>query len=268
MLPTQIDKAGKTFWDGKWEDGALLPPADPRNTRWGNYVVRQMHRFFADTINKLSPRPDRLLEVGCANSQWLPYFALQYGLDVWGVDYSEIGCAGSREIMRRAQLHPQQILHADLFQPPRFMEVMFDIVVSFGLVEHFQDTAGCIRACARFLRPGGSLITLIPNERGLTGFLQKHLDRVIFDKHVPLDLSQLVRAHEAAGLKVSRSAYICFFNFGVLDPGEFVTPSVRKFMMLWGHRFSMILGRLHEAGAPLWPNRITSSHIGCASIKA
>ncbi|WP_437830178.1 methyltransferase domain-containing protein [Sorangium sp. So ce1153] len=34
-----------------------------------------------------------------------------------------------------------------------------DAVVSPGVVEHFEDTAGCLRACARYLRPGGPIIT-------------------------------------------------------------------------------------------------------------
>jgi cyclopropane fatty-acyl-phospholipid synthase-like methyltransferase len=30
----------------------------------------------------------RLLEIGCARSAWLPYFAQEFGIDVSGLDYS------------------------------------------------------------------------------------------------------------------------------------------------------------------------------------
>ncbi len=267
MLQAQVDKAQKPYWESKWKDGGLPLPANPGDTRWNNYLVREINRFFCNSISTLSRRPERVLELGCANSQWLPYFALEFGLDAWGIDYTEVGCARSREIMRRACLRPQQILCADLFEPPLFMQSMFDLVVSFGVIEHFADTADCIRACARYLRPDGTLITLIPNQRGLNGFMQKHVDRAIFDKHVPLTLRQLVRANESAGLKELLSTYIGVFNFGVLDLGEFATPALRRFIMLWGCRLTSILGRLHEAGFPLWPNRITSSYMACAATK-
>jgi 2-polyprenyl-3-methyl-5-hydroxy-6-metoxy-1,4-benzoquinol methylase len=130
--------------------------------------------------------------------------------------------------MKLANLDPDHIISTDLFAPPEFLEAMFDLVISFGVIEHCADTAGCIRACARYLKPGGTLISLIPNQRRLIGFLQKHVDRAIFDKHVPLSLQELIRAHEVAGLKELLSTYLCFFNFGVLDLGEFATPAFRR----------------------------------------
>ena len=267
-MTAQVDKAEKTYWESRWEDSSLSLPADPRSRRWNNYFVREVDRFLCRTIAMMSPRPGRLLEIGCANSQWLPYFAREHGLDVWGIDYTDVGCARSREIMRRCGLDPDHIVCADLFQPPAAMEGAFDVLVSFGVIEHFADTADCIRACARYLRPGGTVISLIPNQKGLNGFLQKHLDRSIFDKHVPLNLTELIRAHELAGLKALSASHFCFVNFGVLDLGQFGTPELRRFMMLWGCRLSWVLGRIHEAGVPLLPNRITSSYMGCAATKA
>jgi 2-polyprenyl-3-methyl-5-hydroxy-6-metoxy-1,4-benzoquinol methylase len=49
----------------------------------------------------------------------------------------------------------------------------FDVVISFGLVEHFEDTDACLKAINKFLAPKGLLITFIPNMVGFTGFLTK-----------------------------------------------------------------------------------------------
>src|SRR6266404_8035436 len=118
MLRGQVDKAEKPYWEGRWKNVALSRPANPRDARLNNYPVRETHRFLCSTVGKISPPPKRLLEIGCANSGWLPYFALEHKLDVWGIDYTEVGCARSREIMRRAQLPSEQIICADLFKPP------------------------------------------------------------------------------------------------------------------------------------------------------
>ncbi|WP_436620554.1 class I SAM-dependent methyltransferase [Sorangium sp. So ce136] len=47
----------------------------------------------------------------------------------------------------------------ETIQPPERFVGAIDAVVSLGVVEHFEDTAGCLRACARYLRPGGRIIT-------------------------------------------------------------------------------------------------------------
>jgi 2-polyprenyl-3-methyl-5-hydroxy-6-metoxy-1,4-benzoquinol methylase len=262
---TRNDLAGPSYWQSIYQAAADLPlPVDPKSNTWGNYLNRQLHTFFAEVMPSPLGLGMRLLELGCGNSQWLPYFA-KCGFDVWGIDYAHAGCAGAREILRRAQMQSTQIICTDLFQPPPSLLEAFDVVLSQGLAEHFQNTLDFVLSCTRFLKPGGTIVTVIPNMRGVVGFLQKHSARPIYDKHVPLNLGQLVRAHEQAGLGLKRASYICFFNFSVVNLGEATT--LKNFAYRWGHRFSMVLGAAHEAGLPLKPNRFSSSHIACAFRK-
>jgi cyclopropane fatty-acyl-phospholipid synthase-like methyltransferase len=104
-------------------------------------------------------------------------------------------------MLRRAGYGGEQVLCTNFFDvPPQLLE-RFDFVVSFGVAEHFRPTVDFVRCAARYLRAGGTMITTIPNLRGtLFGFLQRHLARSIYDKHVPLNLAQLVEAHQEAGL--------------------------------------------------------------------
>jgi len=73
--------------------------------------------------------------------------------------------------MNSAGLSRQHIVCGELFGPPPWMQEMFDIVMSWGVIEHFEDTAGCLQACSRFLKPGGTMITVIPNMCGIPGLL-------------------------------------------------------------------------------------------------
>jgi hypothetical protein len=90
-------------------------------------------------------------------------------------------------------------------------------VATVGVVEHFVDTSRCVAACSRFLKPGGVIITMIPNMRGMLGWLQKRIDRQIFDGHVALDPTQLAAAHRDAGLIECEGFYYLVLNLGVLN---------------------------------------------------
>src|SRR5690242_12585722 len=96
-ISLQVDKAQKEYWDSRWNHKSLPPPADPRDARWNNYFVREVDRFVRSVIAGMLSPPIRILEIGCANSRWLPYFAREYDLEVWGLDYSPTGCARARD---------------------------------------------------------------------------------------------------------------------------------------------------------------------------
>jgi SAM-dependent methyltransferase len=117
---------------------------------------------------------------------------------------------------------------ADLFSPPAKLENQFDIVVSIGVIEHFNDTAQVVRALSRFLRVGGILATVVPNIPGLVGTLFKRVNRPVYDIHVPLDAAALRAAHEHASLTILSCDYLMSLNLGIvnlvgLDPSAFST---------------------------------------------
>jgi len=84
-----------------------------------------------------------------------PYFAKEFGFKVYGIDYSEIGCKQAREVLSNTGVEGN-VICAIFFSPPENLIDAFDVVVSFGVVEHFEDTAG-IAAFSRFLKPNGIL---------------------------------------------------------------------------------------------------------------
>lgn len=66
--------------------------------------------------------------------------------------------------------HPDVLLSVMIFfSPPASMLGKFDVVVTFGVVEHFIDTRACLDAMSQFLKPGGLLVTSIPNLAGWIG---------------------------------------------------------------------------------------------------
>jgi 2-polyprenyl-3-methyl-5-hydroxy-6-metoxy-1,4-benzoquinol methylase len=209
------DQAGREYWDGLWAEAVLPEPIDHADTDFRNRPDRVMAEYLHDCLGDLKPG-SRLLEIGCARSPWLPYFADRYGFSVTGLDYSEPGCAAEREVLRRAGVEAE-VIDADMFDPPPELLGSFDVVVSFGVVEHFASTASALSAVGSLTKPGGLVITTVPNMTGAIGWVQRKLNAKVFDIHVPLDAPALAHAHRLAELQVETSDYLLSTNFGVVN---------------------------------------------------
>jgi 2-polyprenyl-3-methyl-5-hydroxy-6-metoxy-1,4-benzoquinol methylase len=263
-----IDYAGVSYWDRVWKGsrgGALTDPC-ARGIR--NHVFRRFHILFSEVLRTAGAvyPGSRLIEIGCAQSFWLPYFHRQLGFQVSGLDYSEVGCHSAREILE-ANGVPGEIVNGDLFGPPSHMLGAFDVVFSMGLVEHFADTTGCVGALSRFLRPGGVMVTTIPNMVGATGTLQKLVNRAVYDIHVPLDREGLRRAHEGAALDVLHCEYFIFANAGVLNIGGAPAPRVAKFVTRVLYLASLVVWTIEGDAGRLPVNRLTSPYVICVARK-
>jgi 2-polyprenyl-6-hydroxyphenyl methylase/3-demethylubiquinone-9 3-methyltransferase len=211
------DKATQPYWDDNWKS-APVSVFDPDRSGVGNYV----NRVLGETIDRtLAPLPATatVIEVGCANSPILPYVAAKLGFRIAGIDYSPAGCESIRQQLDRQGL-AAQIECCDVFEAPPSMLNRYDALFSFGLVEHFTDTAHIVRALAALLRTGGRMLTLIPNLQGLPGFLQRIVGPAIYEIHEVLSADVLAQAHESAGLRIVEAGYMLPVGFGVLNYHE------------------------------------------------
>jgi 2-polyprenyl-3-methyl-5-hydroxy-6-metoxy-1,4-benzoquinol methylase len=211
------DRAGKDYWQNTWANTPLARTVDPSIAGIRRYLDRRFDRLFAPYLRRI-PQSSKLIEVGCANSGWLPYFAKKFGFDITGLDYSPLGCQQTREILEREHLRGD-VLCTDLFHPPADILGSFDIAVSLGLVEHFEDTTSPVTAIARLVRPGGLVLTTVPNLSGVLGPLQRLLNRSVFNAHVPLTADVLAQAHARAGLLVLDKGYLAPIGLGICNVG-------------------------------------------------
>ena len=251
--------ADEAYWSANWaRDRSLPQPVDPSRA---DPVDRAWHRFFARAFAGL-PAGSRLLEIGAGRSRWLPYFARQFGFWVTGLDYSQEGCEQARAILDRAG-EAGEVVCADLFAPPADMLGRFDLVVSFGVVEHFADTAGGVAACARLLAPGGHMITTVPNMRGAPGALQRLLDPAIYRIHVTLRPRDLRAAHASAGLDVLECGYLMPANLRVVvvNPKRRGRRPLRRALAA----ATNLIWAADRVGLHLPPNRLTSPYIACVA---
>lgn len=264
------EKTSKKYWDSTYEGDAVPLPFDGHRQGLRYRLKRMYHQFFVHAFSTIETKGRELLECGCGGSVLLPYFAKEFDFRVSGIDYSEAGCRLARRVLQEAGVGGK-IVCADFFAPPEELCGRFDVVVSFGVAEHFTNTASCIAAFGRLLRPGGLLITSVPNMAGPIGSLQKAFSRTVFDKHVVLDAGSLRRAHETAGLEVRECDYFFFLNLGVLNINEIergtVEHAVKRVCLQALRVLTAGVWMLEEGFGSFRANRVTSPYIICRAVR-
>lgn len=153
------DLTSPAYWDGLWS----LPTEAPDHRRLGtrSRFRRQFDAVLTSFLDGVGREPADVLEVGCAPGLML---ARMHGLRsqhrYHGVDYAPAGVAATRDLLGRRGILGE-IHHADLreFAPPR----KYDLVASFGLVEHFPEPGPIFAAHARLCKAGGMVAVTVPN---------------------------------------------------------------------------------------------------------
>jgi cyclopropane fatty-acyl-phospholipid synthase-like methyltransferase len=257
-------KVTSEYWERIWVDSDLPRAVEPERDTLRNHSYHEFHRLFAKYVSRQDGK--RIIEFGCAQSIWLTYFARRHAIAVSGIDYSPLGCAKASAILARSRVEGKIVL-ADFMRPPDNLLGAFDFGVSFGVAEHFDDTAECISAFRRFLKPGGLLFTMIPNLAGLTGSLQKFVDRKIYDIHVPLDDAALAAAHRQAGMQVVESRYVVCSNFGVLTISDQAgaAAQLKRLFRLALMGISAVTWVINRYIVTIPPSRYLSPYIVCVA---
>jgi SAM-dependent methyltransferase len=156
----------------------------------------------------------------------------------------------------------------NFFAPPRTLIEQFDVVVSFGVLEHFEDTVGCVSAFSRFLKPGGIIITSVPNMRGILGLLQKKLNKQVYDKHVPLDADMLRGAHALSYFTDLKCDYFLSNDFGIINLGclnpEQRSTRLKAFLMRNLSRASRAVWKIEEIIGNLPTSKLLSPFLICS----
>ena len=202
-------KSSNEYWESEWEkfdasDEISLDKRDTKNTL--NIVIDQILRRIFEK-HKLASGAE-FFEVGCGGSRWLPYFSREFGFSVSGLDYTDSGVASAIAVCARQNVQAK-IVKGDYERMDELLSKQrFDVVGSFGFVEHFEDTARCLGFISQIARPGGLIVTIIPNMAGVIGWIYKLLKPSVYQIHNPLNLKQMVAARVDIGLEIVSAEYL------------------------------------------------------------
>lgn len=169
-------------------------------------------RYLPASCNGLS-----VVEIGSAPGDFLVRFARIFGATPYGIEYTSHGAERNRNNFSLNGLDPDNVIEADFFSQ-EFLDThgeRFDIVISRGFIEHFQDAEAVVSRHAAVLRPGGLLFVQIPNLRGVYYSWTKAFNPTQLPLH-NLDIMRLPRFRklfEKQPLEVLQCSYFGTFSF-------------------------------------------------------
>jgi len=201
----------KQYWENYWK-GIKLPLELVRETSAPNIQAE------LDVFEKHLPKEKlSILEIGGAPGQYLAYFHSRFGYRVSCLDYTATGCEKTRENFSLLNI-PGDVYQDDLFSEELQLPE-FDIVCSFGFIEHFNDLEGVVDQHLKLLVPGGLLILGVPNFLGINHWFLKRLAPILLAGHnlKSMDSDTWVGFEKALNLDVIFKQYV-----GGFEPGVFL----------------------------------------------
>lgn len=165
----------------------------------------------------IPPRTGTCLEFGCFPGRYLTVFG-KLGYELHGVDLTPRVEQDFAPWLSAQGYRVGQIARDDalLWEPNR----RYDVVCSFGFIEHFDDWRAVLRRQARLVDRDGWLMITAPNFRGaLQWLLHRALDARNLKRHRmgSMDVRAWAEEAEKLGFAVAEAAYIGRFEFWHAD---------------------------------------------------
>jgi 2-polyprenyl-3-methyl-5-hydroxy-6-metoxy-1,4-benzoquinol methylase len=170
-----------------------------------------LRRYLPNVSDKTS------LELGSFPGAFIPTVARQ-GFLVHGVDFNRKNATDLPQWLRRLHYPVGEFWVDDIFDFIKDTNRKFDLVCSFGLIEHFENYPAIIDAHIALTKPGGRIVITAPNFRGLMQYLPHRLfDKRNLKRHYlpSMNPSRWKKQLEQNGFDVSYAGYFGGYGFWV-----------------------------------------------------
>lgn len=205
--------ADRGYWDEYW--------AGQEPTLTARTMTQVLDRIKLEHLRSLLPEVGRTLEVG-AGSGRLSCFLAMGGYQTVCLDFSVSALQAARANYSAARVHGSFVAGDGVRLP--FRDGSCDVVLSTGLLEHFEDPSPIVREMVRVLRGGGVFYSdIVPRKFSLFRSLDSvgRLKRALIGGTEPLTAfferaftaREIVDLLETAGLVGAR-----VFPAGVVPP--------------------------------------------------
>lgn len=192
------------FWEGYWT-GCSLPSTIDEGFSFERCLAKELKKNLAGSRGEI-------IEVGCAPGKWLTFAAKELRLKPSGIEYTKAGVETTLKNLDMLKVRYGKIWSGDFFKltPGRF-----DVVMSLGFIEHFNNPDDVVKLHLEWLKPSGYLVLGVPNFRGVYRLIQSVLDSSVLEKHN----TEIMNLEYFRGLAVKHGLEIKFLDYiGSFEP--------------------------------------------------
>lgn len=149
----ELNQYLSTIWDNVWKDKKQKNYTTLRIFKTMD-KIRMISALGVDFTNK------DVADLGCGNGVALLYLQKYFNVKGLGVDISD-------EVIHKLNMNVNNsslsFLVGDHRDLSNIANNQFDIVLSFGVIEHFEEYGLALTEARRILKPGGVLVLIQPN---------------------------------------------------------------------------------------------------------
>ena len=128
-------------------------------------VVSAYDAYWDILINSNENKLEKsIIEIGGYPGRYLAYLSDKYNLTPTCLDFNS-DTTKVKTNMATFEISDYEIIQADVLQYKPLQK--YDIVISNGFIEHFEDYATVLDNHYNYLKEGGTMLVMIPNKRGL-----------------------------------------------------------------------------------------------------
>jgi SAM-dependent methyltransferase len=201
------------FWENYWT-GITLPSSVDLNHSFDRCLSVELQAITEGISGTI-------FEIGCAPGKWIGHLSIANKLVPCGIEYSPLGQKATLKNFEILNIKAGDLYIGDFFKIEP--EAKYDIVMSLGFIEHFEDPGIVIERHLQWLKSGGLLILGIPNFTGLYKWAQYILDKTLLDKHNLSIMNESYFLDIATRLNLERKS---FKYVGSFEP-DLPIPKVR-----------------------------------------
>ena len=132
-------------------------------------LLKEIH----DLLNRFLPIDSsfKSLEIGSGSGSWMSYFHNQFQYNVSGIDILKSSIKLSQKNLNIQKIPYDKLICADIltYSSP----IQYDLVYSFGTIEHFDDPVTILRKMDSLVKKGGYLFIEVPHFNKINLFLSR-----------------------------------------------------------------------------------------------
>lgn len=215
-------------------------------------VCGHYDHYWDQLVESCCHPPRSIIEIGAYPGRYIAYLAARYGLEATALDYNS-DRKKIEEAFQTMGVDRYEIIQADffLYEPDH----QFDLIISNGFVEHFENYDEVLDRHYKYLAPGGAMLVMIPNKRYLRKWYDYLCDypNLIIHNLKAMKLSVFRKFAERNGLEIAFLGYLGGFSYNVHQKLNWLQQQIYRIVRLVFRKLNPIIEE--------YPNRFFSSSI-------